>query len=316
MSLTKPKTGNQKPETEDQRPKTRSQKQKAGNQKQKIIYSNFLIQGSLFERGFFVLRSIRLCSSVFGFWSLIFGFVLTLSGCASLGAYNPATGRSEFIFISTAEEVSMGQSIHQQLLTRYALAQDKEAAERIEEIGQRLAQVSDRQDYAYHFFLVESEELNAFTIPGGNIYFFTGLLEHMDTDDQIASVLAHEIGHCSAKHTVKKYQAALGYSLIGSLVLSGMESASQQVAQMSSDVVMNLVFSAYGRRDEFEADRLGLKYMVLADYDTQGMIETFEILKQESRDAGPSLILRSHPYLEDRIKEAELEAGRVRQEFE
>ncbi len=229
--------------------------------------------------------------------------VFLLSGCASLGTYNPATGRNEFIFISTPQEISLGNDVHQKLTDEFEFSDQTAKAEKIRRIGRALAKVSDRQDYEYHFFFVEKDELNAFTTPGGNIYIFSGLAEKLKTDDQIASVLAHEIGHCAARHTVKKYQAALGYNLVGGIVLGqvGGEKA-QEIASMSSNMIMNLVFSKYGRQDEYEADRLGVKYLRLAGYDPKASIETLEILQKESKDPGGPTVLRTHPHLPDRIR--------------
>ena len=197
----------------------------------------------------------------------------------------------------------MGGDIHQKLTQEMIISNEQAQTERIRRIGQRLAQVSDRQDYQYHFFLVEKDELNAFTTPGGNIYMYSGLMDKLSTDDQIASVLAHEIGHCAARHTVKKFQAALGYNLVGGIVLGqiGGEQA-RQITSMSSNMIMNIVFSAYSRRDEYEADHLGVKYLRLAGYDPRGSVETLEILDKESKGVGGPLVLRSHPYLSDRIK--------------
>ena len=229
--------------------------------------------------------------------------ICSFSGCASLGTYNPATGRNEFIFISTPQEISLGNDVHQKLIDEFELSNETARTERVRRIGQRLAQVSDRQDYQYHFFLIEKEELNAFTTPGGNIYLFSGLMDKLTTDDQIASVLAHEIGHCAARHTVKKYQAALGYNLVGSIVLGqvGGEKA-KEIALMSSNMVMNLVFSAYSRQDEYEADRLGVKYLRLAGYDPNASVTVLEVLLKESKDPGGLTVLRSHPHIPDRIE--------------
>lgn len=235
--------------------------------------------------------------------------ILLLSGCATLGEYNVATGRREFIFISTAEEVEMGQSIHQQLSS----AEKISTSQRIERIGQRLAEVSDRQDYQYQFFVVEKDELNAFTIPGGRIYIYTGLINKLGSDDEIAAVLSHEIGHCAARHAVKKFQAALGYQLIGNMILGGMEGErARQVASLGSGAIMNIVFSSYGRQDEYEADKLGLKYMDAGGYDMAGMIKTFAVLeKEEARGSGVPLILRSHPYASDRIARIKEEIAKI-----
>ncbi len=250
-------------------------------------------------------------SRIFFFGVFIFTVILT-NGCAT--TYNAATGRREIIIIPTNEEVTMGEDIHRKLLTEFHLSQDKNKVGRLKRIGARVSQVSDRQDFEYHFFLVEKDELNAFTVPGGNIYMFTGLFDKLKTDDEIAGVLAHEVGHCAARHTIKKFQAAVSYSLIGSIILNTlqMEEQLQRIATLSTDVLMNLVFSAYGRRDEFEADRLGIKYLDLAGYNVNGMLEVLDVLKQESKGPRMPLILQTHPYVEDRIEAVKKEIERLR----
>ena len=238
-----------------------------------------------------------------------------MSGCSVFGTYNPATGRNEFIAISTPEEVNMGQQIHQSLEKQYQFSTDQAKLDRLENISQRIAQVSDRQDYQYEFYLIEKDEYNAFTIPGGFVYIYTGLFDKL-TDDQVASVIAHEIGHCAAKHTIKKFQAAMGYNLVGRLVLSQVDGGtSQQIASLSAGVLSNVIFSAYGRKDEYEADRLGVKYMHLAGYDMQGSVQALEFLLKESKGPDVPLILRSHPHLEDRIDAIKLEIYKVKTQF-
>ena len=239
-----------------------------------------------------------------------------LAGCSTV--YNAATGHNEFIMVSTPEEVSMGKSAHQGVPQANTLSTDQTVISRINTIGQRLARFSDRQDYPYNFYVIEQDDLNAFTVPGGNVYIYSGLVKKLKTDDQIASVLAHEIGHCAARHTIKKFQAALGYNLIGGLVLSALQvdSGTKQLAAMGSNTVMGLVFSAYGRQDEYQADQLGVKYMALAGYDPRGSIEALEVLRNEMKnDRKVPLILRSHPYLEDRIEQVKKEIINLRVKY-
>ncbi|MBI5149954.1 MAG: M48 family metalloprotease [Candidatus Omnitrophica bacterium] len=230
--------------------------------------------------------------------------------------YNPATGHREFIMISTGEEVEMGKSVHQSIARQYKFPDSPAKLERLRRIGQRLAKVSDRQDYTYNFYLIEDKEMNAFTTPGGNVYMYTGLLDKLTSDDQVAAVLAHEIGHCAARHTVKKFQAALGYDLISRIVLSqiGGDQA-REITALSTNAVMNIVFSGYSRQDEFEADRLGVKYAYLACYDPRGSVETFKILEAGSQGPDVPLFLRSHPYLRDRIGMVEEEIRSAGQKY-
>lgn len=230
----------------------------------------------------------------------------SLQGCSTI--YNPATGRKEFIMISTPSEVEMGKSVHESIVRQYKLSKNSAQIERVRRVGERVSKVSDRQDYEYHFYVLQDDEMNAFTAPGGNVYIYTGLLEKLKSDDQVASVLAHEVGHCAARHTVKKFQAALGYNLISTIVLSRLgEGSAQQITELGSNAIMNIVFSAYGRQDEYQADQLGVKYMYRACFDPQAAVETFKILEADSRGPDVPLILRSHPFIHDRISMAEAE---------
>ncbi len=244
---------------------------------------------------------------------IIFIAALTLGGCASVGTYNNATGRQELIFISTPQEVTMGQTIHKQLLSTEKLSADPSLTDRINRIGKKVALVSDRQDFSYQFYVIEKDELNAFTVPGGNIYIYTGLIKKIPTDDEIAAVLAHEIGHCAARHTIKKYQAVLGYNLLSDL-LNKVEMAewTKQITSLSSQALMTLITSAYGRSDEYEADKLGLKYLDLSGYDLNGMLKTFAVLEKEGDKGSTPLLLRSHPYIQDRITAVKAEIRRLR----
>ncbi|MBI3314789.1 MAG: M48 family metalloprotease, partial [Candidatus Omnitrophica bacterium] len=103
----------------------------------------------------------------------ILSLLLFLSGCAT---YNTATEHNEVILISTSSEVAMAKSIHGQISLRNKILNNTDETRRLERIGERVARVSDRQDFQYHFYLIDSGEINAFTVPGGNIYFYAGLL--------------------------------------------------------------------------------------------------------------------------------------------
>lgn len=248
----------------------------------------------------------------------LFFLLLTMTGCGTFGVYNPATGRSEFIAISTRQEVSMGAGIHDDLLKDNPLSGNQAKIDRLWRIGKRVAQVSDRQDFQYNFYLVDKDELNAFNTPGGNVYMYTGLFDRLKTDDQIAAVLAHEIGHAAAKHTVKKFQAAMGYNIIGGLVFDQLriQQSAKQVTAIGAGLAMNVIFSAYSRHDEYEADRLGVKYLYLSGYDVDAMLETLEVLDKESKGGGTTpVMLRSHPYVKDRIEAVKTEITNVRTKY-
>jgi beta-barrel assembly-enhancing protease len=235
---------------------------------------------------------------------------MILSGCAT--TYNPATGRDEAIFINTSSEVAIGNSAASQIAQKYKISEDKKAIEHLEAIGKRVAAASDRRDLEYKFYLIEDKTLNAFTIPGGHVYIFRGLYDKLD-DDEIAAVMAHEIGHVAARHIVKKMQASLGYQLLSTIALvaytKGQDDKNRKRAgyiAYAGATAFNLVQLGYSRQDEYEADELAAKYSKAAGFDPNGMKRALEVLKAEENKGIPvPYILRSHPYIDERIERLE-----------
>lgn len=228
----------------------------------------------------------------------IFLSLIVFSGCVTI--YNPATQRSELVFVTTPMEMALGQRVALQVAREFKISHEIKFNERVREIGQKVATHSDRKDIRYSFFVVEDSQVNAFSIPGGYVYVHTGLLEKA-TDDELACVLGHEIGHVAARHIAKKLQAQLGYDILMNIAL---REANIQDFQKAIDITFNLVSLGYSREDEILADRLGVRYANKAGYDPWAMISFLKKLKEiEGED--PSLIfifLRSHPAITQRIK--------------
>lgn len=225
-----------------------------------------------------------------------------LSGCTTI--YNPATGNRETLFIDTQTEVSLGNDMAKQISSEMKLLDDPVRQKRLEAIGARIAAVSDRQDLKYYFKIVKDKEFNAFAIPGGTVYVNNGLIDAAN-DNELAAVLGHEVGHIAARHSVKRLQAVLGYQLISSIAL-GLTGQGQVIQAV--DVVFNVVTLGYSRKDEYLADKLGVKYAKAAGFDPHGMVTFFQKLKAESKNTGLNLVfLSSHPPIDERIKKAQEE---------
>ncbi|MFH1640641.1 MAG: M48 family metallopeptidase [Candidatus Omnitrophota bacterium] len=227
-----------------------------------------------------------------------------LSGCVTV--YNPATQKKEIILIDTESEVAMGKDMDLQVQKKYKILTDYRMQQRLDSIGKRVGFASDRQDLTYRFKIINDKEFNAFTIPGGYLYVNSGLM-NASTDDELACVVAHEIGHVAARHSVKKLQAALGYQLIMGIALGISE---QQAMASAMDVVFNLASLGYSREDELLADRLAVKYAKKSGFDPYGMVTFFRKLQKEAEDKGGKLnieLFNSHPDLEKRIKNIEKE---------
>lgn len=246
---------------------------------------------------------VRLKKNSFLVWAIIFSNVL-LGGCATV--YNPATQRNEIILINTEEEVALGRDLDRQIRKKFKVLQDLKRQGRLEEIGFRVANLSDRQDLRYSFNVIEDKDFNAFAIPGGYVYINSGLMDAAN-DNELACVLAHEIGHVAARHSVKKLQAAMGYQLLVGIALG---ISGQQAIGQATGIIFNLISLGYSRQDELLADKLAVKYAKKSGFDPFGMVTFFRKLQKEAEGKGGSLqieLFSSHPDLEERIKNVEKE---------
>jgi len=202
----------------------------------------------------------------------------------------------------------MGHNVREELLKNHPLSKDARLNAKVEAVGRRLASASDRQDVQYKFYCLEDKELNAMALPGGFIYVNSGLMRILN-DDELAYVLGHEVGHVAARHIAKKIQANMAYQLILGVAFAGMGdsagSSAQNVAQ-GVDTVYNLVSLGYSRQDEYEADRIGVKYSFRAGYNPYAALSALEkIKKAEGPDWKILGYFRSHPFADERIEALE-----------
>ncbi len=229
-----------------------------------------------------------------------------LSGCSS--EYNIVTGKEEMYFYNTDREVAIGQAITKQVEKEYKPVDDPLIQNRIELIGKKIAAVCDRKDITYHFAALEEDEVNAFALPGGFIYVNKGLVDKISNDDELAGVLAHEVGHIVARHSIKKLQAMMSYSLLRILSVQLPQTAE---AGNAADIAFTEIMLGYGRDDELLADQLAARYMKLAGYNPQSMVTFLEKLQEINRrkPLQPRSYFKTHPYVPDRIRIVKQEIG-------
>jgi len=227
--------------------------------------------------------------------SLIFCFLL--ASCTS--EYNLATHQQESLLYSSDKEVRMGDRINAGMEKQFKFIDDVDVNERVKRLLDSIVAVCDRKDILYFIRIMDEEDVNAVSIPGGYIYVFKGLIDKVQSDDQLAGVIAHEVGHINARHGVKRLQAAYGALLVQ--VLS-MKTDNPEVAA-GVNLAINSVFTEYSQQDEFEADELAIKYMKKAGYDPNAMVQFLTILQQEQEKAAlrPYSYWRTHPHLSRRI---------------
>jgi predicted Zn-dependent protease len=244
---------------------------------------------------------------VFFMRQLLFTLALTglllLLSCATTGP----GGKQSLVVIPTSQEISIGQGMADEVAkTEKALADDQWQAY-VNEVGQKIVKVSDRQDIEYHFTVIESDQINAFAAPGGYIYFYTGLLRIMDNEAEMAAVIAHETSHVVARHGVKQLQATLGVALATKLILGD---KSSDVMNAAIGAGMSLIFAGYSRDYEREADKFGIYYMEKAGYDPNAAITMFDKLAQAGGSGSGNVfekLTASHPETQERITNAKAE---------
>lgn len=209
--------------------------------------------------------------------AVIMALTLTAAGCAE----NPVSGQKDFVLMSEQDEIDMGRTAHPTILKQYRRLEDPALQAYVQELGERLAQKSHRSHLIYRFTVLDSTEVNAFALPGGYIYITRGLLAYLNSEAELAAVLGHELGHVTARHSVRQISAskATGLGLaIGSILVPELRN---QAAQDLFNVLGNAWISGYGREHELESDRLGAEYLAASGYDPQAMIKVIGVLKNQ-----------------------------------
>ena len=225
-------------------------------------------------------------------------FPALLSSVPVYAEYNTVTNRDEPVNMSTEQEVAIGDSVAKQIEKQYKLVDDKHMQERVELLGNRLAKVCDRKDLIYHFKVLDINDINAVSLPGGWVYIFKGLIEKCKNDDELAGVIAHEIGHICARHAVKQQQAnsIMNIAMIAAALAGGGQGA------QATGLALTSLMAAYSREDEFEADRRAVIYTKMAGYDSYALVTFMQTMHEVEKDKiRPYTYFRSHPYEGERI---------------
>lgn len=239
------------------------------------------------------------------------------TGCAT----NPVTGKQNFVLMSEDQEVDLGKQYSTQVMQQYSEYEHPELTALVDKLGAELAASSHRPGLAYHFTVLDSPEVNAFALPGGYIYITRGIVAYMNSEEELAGVLGHEIGHVTARHSVRQHAASTTAGLLGAVAT--IATGSQGVGQLSGQLSGALV-SGYGRGHELEADRLGAEYLARTGYDPEMMLEVVGILKDQeefeirrAREEGrqPRIyhgVFASHPRNDQRLQEVVKAAEKFR----
>ena len=207
---------------------------------------------------------------------------------------------SDINIFSDAQEVQLGKQFSRQIEQDLKIYSDPTVTAYIDQLGQHLANHSQRQNITYHFKVVDTEVVNAFAIPGGYLYVNIGLIRAAENESELAGVIGHEIGHVVGKHGVKQMTRQLGLAAMAQLALGENQS---KLKQMVAGLAANGVLMKYGRDAEREADIYAVQEMYDAGIDPEGMATFFEkLLKlQKGKPSKLEQIFSTHPPTAERI---------------
>ena len=251
---------------------------------------------------------------------LIGALVIALIGVVvymSQSQVNPVTGKKQHVAMSPDQEMALGLQAAPQMAAKMggdvSPREDPRAA-LVDEVGRRLVRTSEaaKSPYAenFHFHLLrDPRTVNAFALPGGQIFITEGLLDKMDNEAQLAGVLGHEIGHVINRHAAQQMaKGQLGQILTVAVGVgaSGNDDRGRN-AQLAAAMVNQMTQLRFSRSDESESDHVGLKYMAEAGYDPSAMLDVMKILKKASGDRNPPEFLATHPLPETRLEEIRAE---------
>jgi len=226
--------------------------------------------------------------------------------CATTGP----GGKKSLILIPTDSEIQIGKEVAADVEKSEKVLNNTTVQNYVNKVGQKIAKVCDRKNLKYKFKVLDNDEINAFACPGGFIYIYSGLLKVFDNEAQLSAVLAHEVGHVVARHSIKRLQAMYGYAIVMEVALGPKMG---KTARQMVDAATGLIMQGYGRENEYEADNLGVLYSKKAGYNPKGMIQVFQKFKaMEGKPPNAfEQLLASHPPAKDRIANANRQINKV-----
>ncbi|MCP5523537.1 MAG: M48 family metallopeptidase [Verrucomicrobiales bacterium] len=249
----------------------------------------------------------------------LLGVLLWSSGCATA----PETGRRQMILLSASEEMQLGLTEFEKLKQDVPVSKDQAAKAMVERVGRRIAAVAPLPNAQWEFVLFQSDEANAFCLPGGKVGVYTGILPVTKAEAGLATVIGHEVAHATARHGAERMSSAMVLQTGGQLASSALGGENGKYSEtvgaaygIGSQVLVALPHS---RTQESEADHIGLLYMARAGYDPAEAVafwERFAKFNEEAGGGGDLWFLRTHPLDAKRIADLKALLPRARAEYE
>ena len=216
--------------------------------------------------------------------------------------FNEITGETQHVSITPEQEIALGVNSLPAMIEQYGgLHPDAEAQKFVKMVGQRIVAQSDAKQtpYQYDFHLLyDPKVINAFALPGGQVFITQALFNELESEDQLAGIFGHEIGHVVARHGAERIaKQELTQGLTGAAVIASGDYQTAQAAQM----IASLVNMSYGRDQELESDDLGVRFMIGAGYDPEALVSVMQILEKASGGQKQPEFMSTHPSPENRV---------------
>ncbi|NNE44309.1 MAG: M48 family metalloprotease [Gemmatimonadetes bacterium] len=219
-------------------------------------------------------------------------------------SYNPVTGENQYLSLTPEQEIALGMQAAPEMIQQHGgLHPDAEAQALLDRIGERLVNHSAARDTQWRFdfhLLADPQTVNAFALPGGQVFITAALYSRFTSEGQLAGVLGHEIGHVVARHSAQRIaKSGLTQGLTGAVLVASGESGygSAQIAQM----IGQMINMQYGRDDELQSDELGVLFMAEAGYDPRALVDVMRILEEASGDNRQPEFMSTHPSPDNRV---------------
>lgn len=260
----------------------------------------------LFNRGGAQPRGGLPIGRVVIFLILVGGSLLAYFGRSAI---NPVTGEKQHLSLSVDQEIALGLQAAPEMARQFGgIDPDPRRREPVECVGQRIVQAIPKAGGVYPFefhLLADRETINAFALPGGQVFITGALLDRLTTEGQLAAVLGHEVGHVIQRHSAQQLaEAQLRQGLAGAVAVGAYDpdrpGSSQSVAAAAA-AAAQLIGLRFSRKDELESDREGLRYMAAAGYDPRSMIRLMQVLQESSKGNRQPEFFATHPNPENRL---------------
>ena len=217
----------------------------------------------------------------------------------------PITGRSQLIMINSQQEIALGLQSAKQVLAKERVSRDAQKNAMVKRIGQRIANVTGQSNFKWEFYVIDNDkEANAFCLPGGKVFVYTGLFKYVANDDELAAVMGHEIGHALARHGAERMSRSqltqAGGQIIQAVMIGQGNPQNTAMVMQSFGIGTQLGLALpHSRTQEYEADHIGLVLAAKAGYNPNSALSFWEKFSKDGKT--PPEYLSTHPAPANRI---------------